>query len=132
MNVVAFRPAASEADGSLGPRLSVEHLRTLAQAIGFSAQPDVGHDFPVSEGVPADLNAPGDCIDAGESEDNLSRNYLVTTPGTQSAACVTQLVNLGLMELAAGPMWRGQYVHTVTDAGRQLIQDFHRALFAER
>lgn len=126
MNVVAFKPAPAENSGKPSPSLSAEHLRMLCDAIDFEAA-----KIDENPGL-SSVDATSDGLFAESDDSQPARNYLVTQPGTDRSARVTQLVNLGLMEFAAGPLWRGQYVHTVTAAGRQLIEDFHRALFATR
>jgi len=113
MNVIAFKPASAPVDATERLRVSAAHLQILAEALDFQTD---------SPGTPATTSANDDTLG--------NRNYMAITPGTQTAAQVAQLVSMGLMECAAGPLWRGQYVHVVTRAGRELIHEFRQALVA--
>lgn len=135
MNVVAFNPAGALVDAAEQPRLSAGHLQILAEALDFRTDVDVvgvaNIDTNTDDGS---RDSPSDSTPAASANDDTlaNRNYMATTPGTPAAAQVAQLVNMGLMECAAGPLWRGQYVHVVTQAGRDLIQQFRRAMTAPR
>lgn len=99
MNVIPFRRSA---DDAAGLRLGADHVRLLSAALGLA-----GRRMPISP---------------------TYRNYLACEPGTRDASAIFELARHGLMRLAAGPMWRGQYVYVVTDQGRTVLQSFFDAL----
>ena len=106
MKVVAFNPSVSrggvkaDTQGRTPPKFTLdpEEFRVIAKALGA----DHG-------GLP-------------------DRNYFVVKSGSTDGQVLPRLVRAGLMAFAAGPMWKGQYVYTVTEAGRSAVGRYLLAL----
>ena len=103
MTVVPFTAPASKTDEPATVRLGAQHLRLLAGALGFDAF-----------ATPA-----------------ARRNYITCVPGSRDFRLISELARDGLMTLAAGPLWRGQYVYVVTQRGREALDCFSGALNGE-